>query len=58
MLTETTVGKGAVVEASVCVRATIGDGARVGPYSVLEAGSEVAAGARVPPHSVLGGPGG
>jgi bifunctional UDP-N-acetylglucosamine pyrophosphorylase/glucosamine-1-phosphate N-acetyltransferase len=57
LLTDTTVGKGAVVEASMCVRATIGDGARVGPYSVLEAGAEVAAGAEVPPHSVLRGPG-
>ncbi|HWD56249.1 MAG TPA: NTP transferase domain-containing protein [Acidimicrobiales bacterium] len=56
LLTETIVGKGAVVEASKCVRATIGDGARVGPYSVLEAGAEVAAGAVVPPHSVLRGP--
>ncbi|HEY1651233.1 MAG TPA: NTP transferase domain-containing protein [Acidimicrobiales bacterium] len=57
-LTDTTVGKGAVVEASTCVRATIGDGARVGPYSLLEAGAEVAAGEEVPPHSVLAGPGG
>jgi bifunctional UDP-N-acetylglucosamine pyrophosphorylase / glucosamine-1-phosphate N-acetyltransferase len=58
VLTETTVGQGAVVEASVCTRATIGDGARVGPYSVLEAGAEVAAGTVVAAHSVLAGPGG
>jgi bifunctional N-acetylglucosamine-1-phosphate-uridyltransferase/glucosamine-1-phosphate-acetyltransferase GlmU-like protein len=47
-----------VVEASVCTRATIGEGARVGPYSVLEPGAEVGAGDVVPPHSVLAGPGG
>jgi len=45
-----------VVAESVCTRATIGDGARVGPYSVLEPGAEVAAGTEVGPHSVLGGP--
>ena len=38
VLTDTTVGEGAVVAESVCTRATIGDGARVGPYSVLEPG--------------------
>ena len=58
VLTETTVGQGVVVEASVCSRATIGDGARIGPYCVLEAGAEVAAGTVVPAHSVLAGPGG
>ncbi len=58
VLTETTVGKGAVVEASMCTRATVGDGARVGPYCVLEPGAEVAGGTEVPPHSVLAGPGG
>lgn len=57
MLTDTTVGKGAVVGESVCTRATIGDGARVGPYSVLEPGAEVPAGADVAPHAVVAGPG-
>ncbi len=56
VLTETTVGQGAVVEASTCTWATIGDGARVGPYSVLEPGAEVAAGDVVVPYSVLSGP--
>jgi bifunctional UDP-N-acetylglucosamine pyrophosphorylase/glucosamine-1-phosphate N-acetyltransferase len=57
VLTDTTVGEGAVVSESVCTRATIGDGARVGPYSVLEPGAEVAAGAEVAPHGVVAGPG-
>ena len=39
------VGEGAVVTESVCTRATIGAGARIGPYSVLEPGAEVPAGA-------------
>ena len=56
VLTDTTVGRGAVVAESVCSRATIGDGARIGPYSVLEPGSEVAAGAEIAPHSAVGGP--
>jgi bifunctional UDP-N-acetylglucosamine pyrophosphorylase / glucosamine-1-phosphate N-acetyltransferase len=56
VLTDTTVGRGAVVAESVCTRATIGDGARVGPYSVLEPGAEVEPGAELGPHSVLGGP--
>jgi len=58
LLTETSVGQGAVVAASMCTRAIIGDGARVGPFSVLEAGAEVGAGTVVAPHSVLAGPGG
>jgi bifunctional UDP-N-acetylglucosamine pyrophosphorylase / glucosamine-1-phosphate N-acetyltransferase len=57
VLTDTDVGRGAVVAESVCTRATIGDGARVGPYSVLEPGAEVAAGTEVPPHSAVAGPG-
>ncbi len=57
VLTDTTVGEGAVVNASVCTWATIGDGARVGPFSVLEAGAEVAAGDEVAPHGVVAGPG-
>jgi bifunctional UDP-N-acetylglucosamine pyrophosphorylase/glucosamine-1-phosphate N-acetyltransferase len=56
MLTDTVVGKGAVLSTCVCTRATIGDGARVGSFSVLEPGAELAAGSEVAPHSVLGGP--
>src|SRR6202034_1358215 len=56
VLTETTVGDGAVVAASVCTRAAIGAGARIGPYSVLEPGAEVAPGTELGPHSVVAGP--
>jgi bifunctional UDP-N-acetylglucosamine pyrophosphorylase/glucosamine-1-phosphate N-acetyltransferase len=44
-LVDTVVGTDAVVEHTVARSATIGDGARVGPYAVLEPGSNVAAGA-------------
>src|SRR5580698_10568558 len=56
VLTDTTVGDGAVVAASVCTLAAIGAGARIGPYSVLQPGAEVAPGAELGPHSVVGGP--
>ena len=56
VLTDTTVGEGAVVAESVCTQATIGAGARIGPYSVLEPGAEVAAGAELGPHSVVAAP--
>jgi bifunctional UDP-N-acetylglucosamine pyrophosphorylase/glucosamine-1-phosphate N-acetyltransferase len=56
MLTDTVVGKGAVLSTCVCTRATVGDGARVGSFSVLEPGAELTAGSEVAPHSVLGGP--
>jgi bifunctional N-acetylglucosamine-1-phosphate-uridyltransferase/glucosamine-1-phosphate-acetyltransferase GlmU-like protein len=56
VLTDTTVGRGAVVAESVCTRAIIGDGAIVGPYSVLEPGAEVAPGTELRPHSVVAGP--
>ena len=56
ILTDTAVGKGAVLSTCVCTLATIGDGARVGSFSVLEPGAELAAGAELPPHSVLRGP--
>jgi bifunctional UDP-N-acetylglucosamine pyrophosphorylase/glucosamine-1-phosphate N-acetyltransferase len=58
VLTDTTVGRGAVVASSVCTRATIGEEARVGPFSVLEPGAELAAGGEVGPHTVLGPPDG
>jgi bifunctional UDP-N-acetylglucosamine pyrophosphorylase / glucosamine-1-phosphate N-acetyltransferase len=57
MLTDTTVGRGVIVTDSVCTRAVIGDGARVGPFSVLEPGAEVGAGSEVGPHDVVAGPG-
>src|ERR1700734_2166897 len=56
VLTDTTVGDGAVVAASVCTLAAIGAGARIGPYSVLEPGAEVAPGTELGPHSVVAGP--
>jgi bifunctional UDP-N-acetylglucosamine pyrophosphorylase/glucosamine-1-phosphate N-acetyltransferase len=56
ILTDTVVGRGAVVTESSCTRATVGDGARVGPYSVLGPGAEVAAGTELGPHVVVGGP--
>ena len=56
ILTDTAVGKGAVLSTCFCTRASIGDGARVGSFSVLEAGAEVAAGDDLAPHSVLRGP--
>ena len=56
VLTDTTVGRGAVVVESVCTRASIGDDARVGAYSVLEPGAELAAGEVLGPHSVFGPP--
>ncbi len=56
VLTDTTVGRGAVVAASMCTHATIGADARVGPYSVLEAGAEVPDGTEVAPHSLVAGP--
>lgn len=40
-LVDTVVGEGAVVASSVCRRSVIGADARVGPYAVLEEGSEV-----------------
>jgi bifunctional UDP-N-acetylglucosamine pyrophosphorylase/glucosamine-1-phosphate N-acetyltransferase len=53
VLTDTVVGAGAVVAESVCTRATIGEGARIGSYSVLEPGAEVPAGTELAPHSVV-----
>ncbi len=46
-LVDTTVGEGAVVDSSVCRRSVIGADARVGPFAVLEEGTEVPAGALV-----------
>jgi bifunctional UDP-N-acetylglucosamine pyrophosphorylase/glucosamine-1-phosphate N-acetyltransferase len=56
-LVDTVVGEGAVVASSVCRRSVIGPDARVGPYAVLDEGSEVPAGAVVDRTDVAG-PGG
>jgi bifunctional UDP-N-acetylglucosamine pyrophosphorylase / glucosamine-1-phosphate N-acetyltransferase len=56
ILTDTSVGDGAVVAESACTLSTIGAGARIGAYSVLEPGSEVADGVELAPHSVVAGP--
>ncbi len=48
-LVDTTVGDGAVVAASVCRRSHIGSDARVGPFCVLEEGTEVPPGTVVAP---------
>jgi len=56
VLTDTAVGRGAVVTESVCTRASVGAGARVGAYCVLESGAEVAPGAVLPPHTVVESP--
>jgi len=42
-----------VVAESTCDKATIGDGARVGPYCVVQPGADVPAGTVVPPHSTV-----
>ena len=49
-LVDTTVGEGAVITSSVCRRSVVGPDARIGPFAVLEEGSEVPAG------GVVGGP--
>jgi bifunctional UDP-N-acetylglucosamine pyrophosphorylase/glucosamine-1-phosphate N-acetyltransferase len=56
VLTDTVVGRNAVVAESVCSRATIGGGAQVGPYCVLEPGAEVPEGSQIGPHTVVRGP--
>jgi bifunctional UDP-N-acetylglucosamine pyrophosphorylase/glucosamine-1-phosphate N-acetyltransferase len=53
MLTDTTVGQHAKVTESTCDRSTVGDGAKIGPYAVLRAGSEVAPGAVIAPNNVV-----
>ena len=55
-LTDTTVGQRATVSESTCDRATIGDGAQIGPFCVLRPGAEVPERGVVPPHTVLEGP--
>jgi bifunctional UDP-N-acetylglucosamine pyrophosphorylase/glucosamine-1-phosphate N-acetyltransferase len=48
-LVDSTVGEGAVVTSSVCRRSSIGPDARIGPFAVLEEGTEVPAGGVVGP---------
>jgi bifunctional UDP-N-acetylglucosamine pyrophosphorylase/glucosamine-1-phosphate N-acetyltransferase len=48
-LVDTVVGDGATVATSVCRRSSIGADARVGPFAVLEEGSEVPPGGSVGP---------
>ena len=50
-LVDCVIGDGAVVEQSVGRQAEVGDGARVGPFSVLRPGAHVAAGAVVAPFT-------
>ncbi len=47
-LVDTEVGEGAVVRSSVCRRSSIGRDARIGPYAVLDEGTDV------PPGAVVG----
>jgi bifunctional UDP-N-acetylglucosamine pyrophosphorylase/glucosamine-1-phosphate N-acetyltransferase len=56
VLTDTTVGRRAVVTESTCDRATVGDGAIIGPYCVLQPGAEVPAETVVPPYTVVDAP--
>src|SRR6202451_3500994 len=53
VLTDTVVGRRAVVTQSTCDRGTIGDGAQVGPFCVVPPGAEVGPDAVIPPHSVV-----
>jgi bifunctional UDP-N-acetylglucosamine pyrophosphorylase/glucosamine-1-phosphate N-acetyltransferase len=46
-LVDTVVGQGARVASSVCRRSIIGAEARIGPFAVLDEGTEVPAGATV-----------
>jgi bifunctional UDP-N-acetylglucosamine pyrophosphorylase/glucosamine-1-phosphate N-acetyltransferase len=47
-LVDSTVGEGALVASSICRRSVIGADARVGPFAVLDEGSEI------PPGAVVG----
>jgi len=57
-LVDTVVGEGARVASSVCRRSSIGADARVGPFAVLDEGTEVAAGAVVRTVGTAAGPDG
>lgn len=53
-LVDSRVGEGASITKTTAVRATVGDGARVGPFVRLGPGAVVEAGATVPPFTQLG----
>ena len=53
-LVDTTVGEGARVASSVCRRSAIGANARVGPFAVLDEGTDVPEGSVVGPSSATG----
>lgn len=53
-LLDCSVGEGAIVTRTEGKNAVIGDGAKVGPYVVLEPGAEVERGARVGPFMLIG----
>ncbi len=53
VLTDTLVGRRAVVSETVCDRGIVGDGARIGPFCVVQPGAEVLPNAVVPPHRVV-----
>ena len=53
-LVDCVVGEGAVVENTVGRDAVVGDAAQVGPFAVLEPGSQVPAGARTPAFYTAG----
>jgi len=48
-LVDTVVGEGAVIASSVCRRSVVGPDARIGPFAVLDEGTEVPAGGVVGP---------
>jgi bifunctional UDP-N-acetylglucosamine pyrophosphorylase/glucosamine-1-phosphate N-acetyltransferase len=56
-LVDTVVGEGATVASSVCRRASIGAEARIGPFAVLDEGTEVPPGAVVGRNGPVGGTG-
>lgn len=53
ILTDTSVGRQSVITESTCDRAVIGDEVRIGPYAVVQAGTEIETGAVIAPHSVV-----
>jgi bifunctional UDP-N-acetylglucosamine pyrophosphorylase/glucosamine-1-phosphate N-acetyltransferase len=56
ILTDTTVGQRAIITQSTCDRATVADGAHIGPFCVLRPGAEVAERAVVPPYTMVDAP--
>ena len=54
-LVDVVVGEGAVIRSSTAIRSEVGDHARIGPYCVLEPGSNIASGQVVAPFSHVAG---